>query len=58
MGGDKDWENVDKTEAECPKCSNGTAYYMALQTRSADEPMTTFYKCTNSACGHRWNDRG
>jgi len=24
--------------------------------RSADEPMTTFYKCTSGECGHRWRE--
>lgn len=29
---------------------------MQIQTRSADEPMTTFYKCCSLQCGHRWRD--
>ncbi|MHA1722193.1 MAG: transcription factor S [Candidatus Baldrarchaeia archaeon] len=37
---------------KCPKCSNDRAYYWQLQTRRADEAMTTFYKCTK--CGHTW----
>eukprot|EP00965_Chrysotila_dentata_P191272 6174412-Pleurochrysis_carterae.AAC.4 len=32
--------------ASCPKCSYHRAYYQQLQIRSADEPMTTFYKRT------------
>ena len=27
-----------------PKCGNGRAYFRQMQTRSADEPMTTFYR--------------
>ena len=42
----------------CPKCEHPRAYFMPLQTRSADEPMTTFYKCGNAQCGHRWRDWG
>lgn len=30
--------------ALCPKCANVKAFFMQIQTRSADEPMTTFYK--------------
>jgi len=32
--------------AQCPveKCRNDEAYWFALQIRSADEPMTNFYK--------------
>lgn len=33
-------------EAECPKCGNDKAEYWEVQTRSADEPATRFYKCT------------
>ncbi|NXP02282.1 RPC10 polymerase, partial [Thinocorus orbignyianus] len=40
----------------CPKCEHPRAYFMQIQTRSADEPMTTFYKCCNPQCGHRWRD--
>ena len=54
LGGAAAWENVDKTEVTCPKCAHRQAYFMQLQTRSADEPMTTFYKCVD--CTHRWND--
>lgn len=32
--------------ANCPKCGNGEAYFMQLQIRSADEPMTTFFKAS------------
>jgi len=40
--------------ASCPRCSHHRAYYQQLQIRSADEPMTTFYKCVE--CGHRWRE--
>ena len=40
--------------ANCGKCGNDRAYYQLLQIRSADEPMTTFFKCT--ACGLRWRE--
>jgi len=39
---------------KCPKCEHMKAYFMQIQTRSADEPMTTFYKCCS--CGHRWKE--
>ena len=54
MGGEDAWENVQQTDAECPKCSNRKAYFMQIQIRSADEPMTIFYKCTK--CGHQWKE--
>lgn len=56
LGGAAAWENVDSTAEPCPKCEHPRAYFMQLQTRSADEPMTTFYKCGNAQCGHRWRD--
>eukprot|EP00027_Filamoeba_sp_ATCC50430_P009843 CAMPEP_0168561284 /NCGR_PEP_ID=MMETSP0413-20121227/11514_1 /TAXON_ID=136452 /ORGANISM="Filamoeba nolandi, Strain NC-AS-23-1" /LENGTH=296 /DNA_ID=CAMNT_0008592647 /DNA_START=18 /DNA_END=905 /DNA_ORIENTATION=- len=37
---------------KCSKCGKRETTYFQLQTRSADEPMTTFHHCTN--CGHRW----
>ena len=51
MGGADAWKNVDQTDATCPKCSHPRAYFIELQTRSADEPSTFFYKCVN--CGHQ-----
>ncbi|EUC60230.1 DNA-directed RNA polymerase subunit [Rhizoctonia solani AG-3 Rhs1AP] len=41
LGGDAMWKDVDQTDVACPKCDNGRAYFMQLQIRSADEPMTT-----------------
>lgn len=56
LGGANAWENVESTEEFCPKCRHTRAYFMQMQTRSADEPMTIFYKCCSVACGHRWKD--
>ncbi len=37
---------------ECRKCGSKRCSYYQLQTRSADEPMTTFVTCIS--CGNRW----
>lgn len=37
---------------KCGKCKRRNCTYNQLQTRSADEPMTTFVMCND--CGHRW----
>ncbi|KAI4158353.1 MAG: hypothetical protein LQ342_007522 [Letrouitia transgressa] len=37
---------------ECGKCKQRKVSYSQAQTRSADEPMTTFCECT--VCGNRW----
>jgi|UniRef100_A0A7S2UDE7 DNA-directed RNA polymerase III subunit RPC11 len=55
LGGAAAWENVDKTMAVCPGCSHDKAYFMQMQIRSADEPMSVFYKCCK--CSHQWNDK-
>lgn len=39
-------------EFKCYKCKNNKCNYYQLQTRSADEPMTTFVTCL--ICGNRW----
>jgi transcription elongation factor S-II len=39
-------------EFKCYKCKKRKCTYYQLQTRSADEPMTTFITCLN--CGNRW----
>lgn len=54
LGGADAWKNVDQTETTCPSCRFEKAYFMQVQTRSADEPMTTFFKCVK--CGHRWKE--
>jgi len=37
---------------KCGKCKGKNCAYHQVQTRSADEPMTTFVLC--NGCGHRW----
>lgn len=54
LGGEEAWKNVAKTDATCPKCQYMQAYFMEIQTRSADEPATLFFKCVQ--CGHRWRE--
>lgn len=39
----------------CSKCGQKKVSYTQAQTRSADEPMTTFCECMN--CGKRWKVR-
>jgi transcription elongation factor S-II len=36
----------------CRKCKSNRCSYYQLQTRSGDEPMTTFVSCID--CGNRW----
>lgn len=36
----------------CRKCRKNQCTYYQMQTRSADEPMTTFVQCI--PCGNRW----
>ena len=55
LGGVAAWENVDRTAAVCPACHHGEAYFLQMQIRSADEPMSIFYKCVK--CSHQWNDK-
>ena len=49
---------IRKAESEvvgfftCNKCKSKKTNYYQLQTRSADEPMTTYVSCLN--CGKRW----
>lgn len=42
------------TSADCPKCGNNLAFWWMLQTRSADEATTQFYRCTQ--CNHTWRN--
>ncbi len=53
---DKNMTTVDMSAAtdqfRCYKCKVNKCTYYQLQTRSADEPMTTFINCLN--CGNKW----
>ncbi|XP_018610343.1 transcription elongation factor A protein 3 isoform X3 [Scleropages formosus] len=40
---------------QCAKCKKKNCTYNQVQTRSADEPMTTFVLCNE--CGNRWKVR-
>ena len=40
------------SEFQCPKCKHRKIFSTQKQTRSADEPMTTFFKCLN--CDYNW----
>ena len=44
-------ENITD-EFKCGRCKKNKTSYYQLQTRSADEPMTTFVRCIH--CGNRW----
>jgi DNA-directed RNA polymerase III subunit RPC11 len=55
LGGEDAWKNVDATETTCPKCENTRAFYMLLQTRSADEPSDIVFRCCQ--CTHLWRER-
>ncbi|PPQ98679.1 hypothetical protein CVT24_003306 [Panaeolus cyanescens] len=44
LGGEEMWAHADHTQASCDKCNHNSAYFYQLQIRSADEPMTTFYR--------------
>lgn len=39
---------------ECPKCGNNLAYVWQVQTRSADESSTQFFRCTK--CGYTFRE--
>jgi len=42
------------TNIDYPKCGNNIAFWWMLQTRSADEATTQFYRCTQ--CSHTWRN--
>lgn len=43
---------AETDQFKCSKCKQRRCKYYQLQTRSADEPMTTFVTCVN--CNNRW----
>ena len=47
-------ESLPTIKIECEKCGNDEAVWWMLQTRSADEPTTQFYRC--SKCRYTWRN--
>ncbi|TNJ28983.1 RNA polymerase III subunit C11 [Giardia muris] len=54
LGGDAAWEGADRTENRCPECDHNMAYWVQIQIRSSDEPMSRFYRCCQ--CGYQWRE--
>ena len=52
--GNEGEESHPTIKIECEKCGNDEAVWWMLQTRSADEPTTQFYRC--SKCRHTWRN--
>ena len=47
-------ETLPTITIDCEKCGHNEAVWWMLQTRSADEPTTQFYRCTK--CNHTWRN--
>lgn len=45
-------EDVPDGIEQCRKCKSKKVVYTQLQTRSADEPMTSYFRCVS--CQHSW----
>ncbi len=50
------FSELPKTRIMCPKCEHMEAYWWMQQTRSEDEPPTTFYRCVK--CSYSWRSYG
>lgn len=46
FGGPGQWDNAQKAARQCPKegCDGSEAAFFEVQIRSADEPMTSFFR--------------
>jgi len=47
-------QTLPTIKIECENCGNDEAVWWMLQTRSADEPTTQFYRCIK--CRHTWRN--
>lgn len=54
LGSKESLAGADTTEKICPRCGHNKAYWVQVQIRSADEPMTEFYRCCQ--CDHQWRE--
>ncbi|AFS81715.1 transcription termination factor Tfs [Candidatus Nitrosopumilus koreensis AR1] len=52
--GNEGEESHPTIKIECEKCGHDEAVWWMLQTRSADEPTTQFYRCTK--CKNTWRN--
>ncbi|MFH0869258.1 MAG: transcription factor S [archaeon] len=50
--GHSDVDTLPTMKKPCPKCQHGEAFFWTLQTRSADESETEFFRCKK--CGYSW----
>ena len=46
--------DVAEGALECGKCGCKKIFSFSKQTRSMDEPMTVFARCSNKECNHKW----
>uniref|UniRef100_A0A7S1G779 DNA-directed RNA polymerase subunit n=1 Tax=Bicosoecida sp. CB-2014 TaxID=1486930 RepID=A0A7S1G779_9STRA len=53
LGGKAMFANADTRKVTCEACGNEEAYCREMATRSADEPVTLFFRCVK--CAHSWN---
>lgn len=54
LGGETAWQGADKTHNPCPICMFPEAFWIQIQVRSSDEPMSRFYRCCQ--CAHQWRE--
>ncbi|RNJ76870.1 MAG: transcription factor S [Nitrosopumilus sp. H8] len=47
-------ETLSTIKIDCEKCGSKEAVWWMLQTRSADEPTTQFYRCIK--CSYTWRN--
>ena len=45
-------DTLPKIKEDCTECGHKEAFYWTVQTRSADEAETRFFKCVK--CNHTW----